>query len=319
MQIRFWGTRGSLPVAASGAAVREKIKQALLLADGRRFEDATAADRFIDQALDFPTRHGYGGDSSCVEIIAGPAATICDMGSGLRRYGRQVLAEHGTAPREYHVFMSHPHWDHIMGLPFFTPAYIPGNTIRIYGGHRVEQMQTAFVKQQSPPNFPVHWDQMGADIDFVNLAVDTWHEIAGLRVKLMRQTHHGGSFGYRFEKDGRAVVYATDSEHKQQDDGQAGAVGAFFDRADLVIFDAMYSLADMVTVKEDWGHSSNIIGVDLCLQAKVKHLCLFHHEPAYSDEMIHQVLLDTRRYAELVGEGQHLEISTAYDDLLIPL
>ncbi len=84
-----------------------------------------------------------------------------------------------------------------------------------------------------------------------------------------------------------------------------------------MIFDAMYSMADMITVKEDWGHSSNIVGVDLCLRASVRHLCMFHHEPAYSDDMIDRVLRETRRYAELVGEGRSLEISSAFDDMVI--
>lgn len=317
MLIRFWGTRGSLPVAAAGPIIREKIKQSLLLASGRRFDDAKAVDRFIDEAIDFPTRHGYGGDSSCVEITTGGGAILCDMGSGLRRYGQQVLADHGIAPREYHFFMSHLHWDHIMGLPFFPPAYIPGNRIHIYGGHSMADMETAFLKQQSAPSFPVHWQEMGANIGFIHLAADQWHEIAGLRVLPKRQTHHGGSFGYRFETGGKAIVYATDAEHKQEDGMETQSVVAFFDRADLVIFDAMYSLADMITVKADWGHSSNMVGVDLCLRAGVKHLCMFHHEPAYTDAMLHQVLLETRRYAELVCEGRPLEVSTAFDDMII--
>jgi len=320
MRIRFWGTRGSIPVAANGQMIREKVKQALHLAEGRRFENENQIERFIDESLDFPIRCGYGGDSSCVQIEGGDEYMMCDMGSGLRRFGQQVMTEHGPKqPKMYHFFMSHVHWDHIMGFPFFPPAYIPGNTIRIYGGHNTNVLEDAFRRQQSSPCFPVYWDQLGADIFFTNLEVDHWHEINGFRIKLMRQAHHGASFSYRFERDGKSLVYSTDAEHKQQSEKETAAVVDFFRDADLVIFDAMYSLADMITIKEDWGHSSNIVGVDLCLRAKVKHYCMFHHEPAYNDETLYTMLQETKRYEEIVHENHSLKISIAYDNLVIDI
>ena len=320
MRIRFWGTRGSLPVSASGHVIREKVKQALRLAEGRRFENDAQLERFIDESLDFPIKSGYGGDSSCVQIEAGEGYMICDMGTGLRRFVKQVVKELGSEnPQVYHFFMSHLHWDHIMGFPFFAPAYIPGKTIRIYGGLLANEMEDAFRRQQSSPCFPVYWDQLGADVSFTHLEVDRWYEINSFRVKIMRQAHHGGSFGYRFEKDGKSMIYSTDAEHKQQSEKETEAVIDFFRDADLVIFDATYSLADMITIKEDWGHSSNIVGVDLCLRAKVKHYCMFHHEPALNDEMIYTILQETKRYETLVNKGHSLKISTAYDDLVIDI
>ncbi|MBW2086456.1 MAG: MBL fold metallo-hydrolase [Deltaproteobacteria bacterium] len=307
-------------MSASGHVIREKVKQALRLAEGRRFENDAQLERFIDESLDFPTKSGYGGDSSCVQIEAGEGYMICDMGTGLRRFAKQVVKEHGSEhPQVYHFFMSHLHWDHIMGFPFFTPAYIPGNTIRIYGGHHANEMEDAFRLQQSPPYFPVYWDQLGADITFTHLEVDRWYEINSFRVKIMRQAHQGGSFGYRFEKDGKSMIFATDAEHKQQSEKETEAVIDFFRDADFVIFDATYSLVDMITIKEDWGHSSNIVGVDLCLRAKVKHYCMFHHEPALNDEMIYTILQETKRYETLVNKGHSLKISTAYDDLVIDI
>ena len=318
MRIRFWGTRGSLPVAPDGESIRQKIKHALLQAHGRAFESEAAVERFIDAELDFPARHSYGGNSACVEIIAGANYTVCDMGSGLRCLGQQVMQKHGPSrPQVYNFFMSHVHWDHIMGFPFFPPAYIPGNTIHIHGGHALSVLEEAFRRQQSDPCFPVQWDQLRAAIDFVHLEKDRWYEIAGLRVRLKLQPHHGDSYGYRFEKDGKAVVYSTDGEHKLQSEAETQAMIDFYCDADLVIFDAMYSLNDMITIKEDWGHSSNVVGVDLCLRARVKHFCMFHHEPAYSDQMIHTVLEETRRYAEIVHEKGSLEVSTAYDGLIL--
>jgi phosphoribosyl 1,2-cyclic phosphodiesterase len=288
MRIRFWGTRGSIPVAANGQMIREKVKQALHLAQGRCFGNEKQIEGFIDESLDFPIRYGYGGDTSCVQIEGGDEYMMCDMGSGLRRFGQQVMMEHGPShPKVYHFFMSHVHWDHIMGFPFFPPAYIPGNTVRIYGGHNTHVLEDAFRRQQSSPCFPVYWDQLGADIFFTHLEVDRWHEINGFRIKLMQK--------------------------------ETAAIEDFFRDADCVIFDAMYSLADMITVKEDWGHSSNILGVDLCLRAKVKHYCMFHHEPAYNDETLYTILQETKRYEEIVHENHSLKISTAYDNLVIDI
>jgi phosphoribosyl 1,2-cyclic phosphodiesterase len=255
-----------------------------------------------------------------MEIVGGDRYTVCDMGSGLRCFGQQIIRKHGPSqPQAYNFFMSHVHWDHIMGFPFFGPAYIPGNTIRIYGGHDVALLEEAFRRQQSIPCFPVQWDQLGANISFVQLDTERWYDIDGLRVKLKLQPHPGGSYGYRFEQHGKALVYSTDAEHKLKSETETQAMVEFYRDADLVVFDAQYSQNEMVTSKEDWGHSSNIVGVDLCLRGAVKHYCMFHHEPAHSDETLHTVLDETRRYVEIVGEGLALQVSAAYDGLVIDL
>ncbi|MGZ8454136.1 MAG: MBL fold metallo-hydrolase [Candidatus Binatia bacterium] len=320
MRIRFWGTRGSLPMATEGAVIRDKIKRALLKAAGRQFADEAALDRFIDTDLEFPLRSGYGGNTSSVEVIGGDHYTLCDMGSGLRCFGQRVLAQHESArPQVYNFFMSHVHWDHIMGFPFFPPAYISGNTIRIHGGHSLAVLEEAFRRQQSDPCFPVHWHQLRASISFVPLEADRWYEIDGLRVRAKLQPHPGDSYGYRFEKNGRSMVYSTDGEHKLKSEEETAAMVEFYRDADLVVFDSMYSFNEMIDAKADWGHSSNIVGVDLCLRAKVKHYCMFHHEPSYSDDTIYSVLGETQRYAEIAGENNSLHVSTAYDGLVIDL
>jgi ribonuclease BN (tRNA processing enzyme) len=133
------------------------------------------------------------------------------------------------------------------------------------------------------------------------------------------QRHSGDSFGYRFAAGGRSVVYSTDSEHKLEDPAETEAFVEFFRGADLVVFDAMYSLAEAISVKADWGHSSNIIGVELCQRAQAKHLMLFHHEPANNDATIEGVLKDARRLEELTRGAQPLRISAAHDGLEIDL
>lgn len=317
MLVRFWGTRGSLPVALSGKGSREKVFKALQAANGRSFTNDDEINTFIDDELPFPVRSGYGGNSSCVQIETGDNEhIICDMGSGLREMAQSMMSKHGPSnPQTYNIFMSHPHWDHIMGLPFFTPAYIPGNKLRIYGCHST--IEEALRKQQEDPCFPVHFDFFASDIEIIKLEPEKTYEIGGASVRAIKQPHHGDSYGYRFENDGKAVVYSTDGEHKLEDQDETDCFVEFYKDADLLIFDAMYTMAEMISVKEDWGHSSNIIGVDLCHQAGVKHYCMFHHEPIYDDATLQKVLEETLRYEEILREDEPLKISTAYDGLEI--
>ena len=316
--VRFWGTRGSLPVALDASGVRAKIVAALRGAAGRDLGSDEAMTAYVD-ALPFDVRATFGGNTSCVEMITGEAEhVVCDLGSGLRPFGSAMLAQHGpAAPQTYHVFVSHLHWDHIMGLPFFGPAYIPGNRVVFYGGH--EGLEAALRRQMDPPSFPVPFDVFRASIEFVHLAPDVTHDVAGMRVRLKRQHHAGDSYGYRFEKNDRTVIYSTDSEHKLAGTVERDAFADFFRNADVVIFDAMYSLAEATSVKADWGHSSNIVGVELCQAANAKELCLFHHEPALDDAALEKMLAETRRFEEITRGTSPLRISAAYDGLEIAL
>ena len=319
MLIRFWGTRGSLPVALTTRALQAKLVLALVAASGKKLDTQQKAWRFIENELEFSVSHTFGGHSPCVQIdCGGEEYVLCDLGSGVRPFGNTVIATRGAqTPAVYHVFMSHLHWDHIMGFPLFTPAYIPGNRIRIYGCHDV--LEAAFRRQHGAPSFPVEFDQLAAQIEFIRLEPERRYDIAGLNVRAMLQSHSGDSYGYRFEHGGKSVVYSTDSEHKLEDQKATNAFVEFFRDADLVIFDAMYALADAVSVKADWGHSSNIVGVELCQTAGARRLCLFHHEPMYSDNRIYKVWRDTRRLEELTRTGTPLEVLAAYDGLEVSL
>lgn len=320
MLVRFWGTRGSLPVAQKADIIRGKLARALVAAGGRHFADEVAAGAFIDAELDFATAGTYGGATTCVEIEAGEGAFIvCDMGSGLREFGidsfRRIAGGH---PRVFHIFQSHMHWDHIMGFPFFGPAFVPGTEVVIHSGHA--DAEQALRRQQEEISFPVPFEWLGATIRFRTLAPGEVHRIGDVDVELMVQQHSHVSYGYRFtDAAGKVVVFSTDSEHKiEKMDGEAD-VAHFFRDADLVICDTMYSLADSVSMKEDWGHSSNIVAIDLCHEAAAKRLALFHHEPTYSDEDLLRVHGESIRYEELTREEAALEVLCAYDGLEVRL
>jgi phosphoribosyl 1,2-cyclic phosphodiesterase len=318
MRVRFWGTRGSIPVGLTTADIRDKLARALVAASGRRFASFAEAHAFAARELPFSVSQTFGGHTSCVELDTGSSEYfVCDMGSGARAFGTHVLARQGGRPATVNVFMSHMHWDHIMGFPFFGPAYVPGNRIRIYGCHAA--LEHAFRLQQSPPCFPVSFEQLAATIEFVTLQPGSTHEVAGLKVTPQLQRHSGDSYAFRFELGGRSLVYSTDSEHKLDDRAETARFVELFRGADLVIFDAMYSLAEAVSVKADWGHSSNVVGVELCQMAKAKHLVLFHHEPANNDSAIETALRDAVRLEELTRDAQALRVSAAHDGLEIDL
>ncbi|HET7262928.1 MAG TPA: MBL fold metallo-hydrolase [Casimicrobiaceae bacterium] len=298
--------------------VRAKLAAALRATAGRTFDSDASLDAYLD-TLPFEVAGTFGGHTACVELETGDADyVICDLGSGLRPFGQAAIARHGPAsPRTYHLFVSHLHWDHIMGLPFFVPAYVPGNRLVFYGAHT--ELEAALRRQMDPPSFPVPFSTFGATIEFVHLEPGRTHAVAGMQVTVKHQHHTGDSYGYRFEKDGRAVVYSTDSEHKLTNPAESAEFAAFFRDADVVIFDAMYSLAEATSVKADWGHSSNIVGVELCQLAQVKHLCLFHHEPALADAALAAVLAETRRYEQITRSGPPMQVSSAWDGLELRL
>jgi phosphoribosyl 1,2-cyclic phosphodiesterase len=316
MLVRFWGTRGSLPVAPRARAVEDKLVGALMRASGRSFADENEARAFVNQELEFGEGHTYGGATTCLEIEGADSSfVILDMGSGLRELGNDAFRRMaGGHPRVFNFFMSHLHWDHIMGFPFFGPAFDPNSTIVIHSGHA--DAEAALRRQQEEISFPVAFDWLRAKIEFKVLTPGEHYDIDGLDVELMPQDHSHCSYAWKFRKGGKTFVFSTDAEHRMEDVEDKKAFEAFFDKADLVVCDTMYSLAESITLKADWGHSSNVMAVNLCHGAGARKLALFHHEPTSSDADIDRLFEETIRYEALNRKGRApLEIVCSYDSL----
>ncbi len=322
MKIHFWGTHGSLPGSITEKTIQEKIHEAMRKSLQYKLKDDSDIEDFIKNKLAFSERGTFGNNTSCVEIIdknlntkETPEYIICDAGSGLRDFGNNVLKTGKSGI--YHLFVSHLHWDHIQGFPFFIPAFIPGNTINIYGCHK--ELKQAFIMQQRSRHFPLPLKEMRGNIKFKILNPDEEYNIAGFQIKIIKQNHPGVSYGYSFEKDEKKVVYSTDAEHDKNAESPNYPFLDFFRNADLLIFDAQYLLFHNMDLKKDWGHSSNIIGVELAVKAGVKRLCLFHSEHSYNDKILEQLLKDTRRYLKIRDASSSLEIYLAYDSLEISI
>lgn len=318
MKIYFWGTRGSLPYSVRSENIRTKIELALQEAIRHDLRNIADIQDFIDNTLSFDYKASYGCNTSCMEIRGGTEFVLCDAGSGLRDFGNYVMGSGVKPPVTFHIFMSHLHWDHIHGFPFFTPAFIPGNTINIYGYHN--QLESVFVKQQDPPVFPVPFIALQADIRFHVLDLDRTYTIAGFEIEGIKQVHPNDSYGYAFKKDGRKVVYSTDSEHQEESEKEDYAFIRFAEESDVLIFDAQYRLADHLEAKKTWGHSSNIVAVELAVRAKVKQLCLYHNEHTVDDHQLEHFLSESREYLDIYTKGAtSLDIHLAYDGLCIDL
>ena len=197
MKVYFWGTQGSLPASLSAGAIRKKIHASFLAARGEDVSTPEAIDKFIDTKLPFSISSTYGCATSCIEIKNGTDEVIfCDSGSGIRDYAdRYIKAGKGSEARTFHIVITHLHWDHIIGFPFFIPAYIPGNKIIIHGYHT--QIPDAFKTQMNPPCFPVSWDQLGADVEFDIMEPCQPFEIGGINITSIKQNHPGFVGFYR--------------------------------------------------------------------------------------------------------------------------
>jgi phosphoribosyl 1,2-cyclic phosphodiesterase len=319
MIVHFWGTRGSLPAAIDARMIRTKLFKAIKAAQSQRLETDEAIEKFIREQLPFGVSGAYGCSTPCIEIKSQTEFVLCDAGSGLRNFGFAFMnsrqAQHISHPPVFHIFISHPHWDHIQGFPFFTPAYLPGYRIHIYGCH--ETLQRVFTEQQNTPFFPVPLAAMRAEISFHILDTEQTYDIAGYSIRCIKQNHPGDSYGYSFERDGKKIVYSTDAEHKKDAEADEYAFVDFFRNADLLIFDAQYTLLDALDMKENWGHSSNLVAVEMAVRAGVRRLCLFHSEHTYDDERLDSFLAETRDYLKIYAKEQPLTIDLAADGLEI--
>jgi len=314
MKIKFWGVRGSIPTPSTSAQIKKKIRRVVHQLYDKKITDRHAADSYID-GLSSIEAGLIGGNTACIEIRADDQLIILDMGSGIKRLGNYILKHDQTAEGlDVHIFITHTHWDHILGFPFFAPAFLPNNRLHFYSGH--PNLKERLETQQDFRFFPVALHHMGASKEFIQLKHHSSTDIGKVKISNYPLHHPGGSFGYRIEHEGKTIAYATDSEYKDLNKSSMKKPLELFKNADLIIFDAQYTFEEAIH-KEDWGHSSALIGIDIAIQANVKRLALFHHEPERDDFEIEDILKKSIDYKNINYPTSNIDIFLAEEGLEI--
>ncbi len=289
LRVRFWGTRGSIPTPGA-QTVR------------------------------------YGGNTPCTEVRTDDGwLIILDAGTGIRELGRTLIERANGASVQGDIFLTHAHWDHIQGIPFFAPIFGRGNHFTIWGSETLEKSVDQIVRDQmSPVVFPVTFEELDATIDFRTLSAGTRCEGTGYEVTAFTVQHPGGALGYRFTQPGGrggALVYVSDNELGAHERYGSPAdwrqqMVEFVRGAALLIHDTTYTTEEY-DHHRGWGHSTFRDAVELALEAGVGKLVLFHHEPRRTDDQLDGCLAECR--ALVKARGGALQVVAAAEGLTLTL
>jgi phosphoribosyl 1,2-cyclic phosphodiesterase len=274
-EVTFWGTRGSIPTPGPGTA-------------------------------------RYGGNTACIGVAADRRLVILDAGSGLRPLGHELMKQRqGVLSTD--ILLSHTHWDHIQGLPFFKPLSSRDTSVCIYGAAQEGvPLKEILGRQMDPMVFPVPLNALAASLMVVEIEQGKF-EIDGFTVCAFRLRHPGTTLGYRLvpSTGGRQIAYVTDNElgpggnYEVPSDWRERLV-EFVAGVDILIHDAMY-LDQIIQARAGWGHSTPRQAVDLAVEGRCRRLILFHHEPEHDDAALDALVSDTQDYARRVAPGLLVE------------
>lgn len=308
LKVKFWGVRGSVPAPLSPDQIAAKIAAVLRDTVRRRVRTLAAADRYLG-SLAKAQLGTYGGNTSCVTLAEDEDMVVLDAGTGLRRLGNDMARRSAAAQDEpIRLLLSHYHWDHIMGFPFFLPAFVPGNRITIYSPKG--DARKYFQIQHGDPFFPVELEHMGARLEFITMHPGRKRKIGHFDVQAIRLEHPGGALGYRISGRSGCVVYMSDTEMELKTPAQMRRYAAFAAGADVVIADSQYSIYETIE-KKYWGHSSIYRFIDLLHDAQVRTLVMFHYDPETSDEEITELLGSARVYLRKMYPNSKVRIAAA--------
>jgi phosphoribosyl 1,2-cyclic phosphodiesterase len=287
--LKFWGVRGSIPAPG-------------------------------------PSTVRYGGNTSCVEVRAHGEIIILDAGTGVRALGRQLVAEFDTQPIELTLLLTHTHWDHIQGLPFFLPVYKPQNQLRILGYEGARHgLEDVLCGQMESPFFPIGLREVPANVRIEELA-EMDFRIGPVRVRACWANHPGKCVGYRLDAAEGSVAFFPDNEPGLAARGKAALPSGKQDRkiieflrgTDVLIMDSQFDCQEYAS-HVGWGHGCLNDVVNLALQAEVKRLFLFHHDPEHDDAKISRMVAQARRLAAAANGALRIEAAREGMTVDLPL
>ncbi len=248
---------------------------------------------------------GYGGNTTCIEVKSSAKAQgqsiggkvenlIIDGGSGIRLLGYDLMkGAYGKGMGEVHILMTHFHWDHLMGLPFFTPLFIKGNKIHFHAVQpELEQVIRSVFRK---PYFPLNFEDLAADIFFHPLTPRQVNQFGDFKVSPYQLDHPDPCWGFLIESEGKRFSHCVDTECTRVTRDELGLDLPLYQNVDLMIFDAQYTLMEAIE-KVNWGHAAATLGIDIALRENIKKVIFMHHDPASSDKKISQALDQAKRY-----------------------
>jgi phosphoribosyl 1,2-cyclic phosphodiesterase len=293
IQVKFWGVRGSLPTAPTPDQLRHHFENMMFQFFKSGYRDATQIHEFL-------SRHsvaqvgGYGTATSCVEFKTPHGQIIIDGGSGLQNLGNEMLkGPAGKGKAKIHIFQTHFHWDHMLGIPFFTPHFIKGNEIHYYAVQpELEEMVRIKFRK---PLFPVPYEVLAPKIFFHRMEPRKQIQVDDILVTPYKLDHPDECWGFKVESDGKVYSHCVDTEGTRSTREAIGEDLPLYQGVDLMYFDAQYTLPELAE-KANWGHSAAQIGLDIAMREKIGHVLFGHHDPGAGISQINELRRQTREY-----------------------
>ena len=319
MQIRLWGVRGSLPSPINNEEYTGKLSRILDLAIKNQLKKGEDINSFLSGLPD-ELRYVFGGDTTCVTVKSDSGKLyILDCGTGIRRLGNVLMDEDcGKGKGNLNIMITHNHWDHIQGLPFFRPIYVPGNVLNFYSPYK--KQQEFLENQMSSPYFPATFQGTAStkNYHFIEHARTTPLQLEDdLFISIYPLKHPQGCFAYKFMQNNKTFIFATDTEFTGETIESSGPTTDFFKNADILILDSQYTLNEAF-LKVDWGHTSYTMAVNCATNWNVKKLVMTHHEPAYSDDILQENYLLALEHKQLLADV-NTEILLAREGMIFDL
>lgn len=317
MIVRLWGVRGSSPTPLSAEELHNKITSIVQRIQPEDLISSEARARFLAHLP--PELFGVtGGNTSCIESRSSDGQMIIlDMGTGLRELEKRLKRLRENI-HEYHIFISHFHYDHLLGLPYFDVLYSPENLVHFYSPFpAMEQILKDFMRK---PFHPVGWDSFEADIQFHVLGGKQKISIGSATIDWISRKHPDGSVSYKISEGGKSFIFSTDTELTERDFQQTERHVDYFQGADILVLDAQYTLNEAIE-KYNWGHTSYSLAIEFAREFAIKKLLLYHHDPLNSDTKMEELLQSARLFDSRIAHTNHhsLEIDLAREGQQIKL